>query len=265
MLKPGTKVRIKSCKEIKKILNNGDYYQGMYFNPDMYKYCGNIYVVDTCYKDSYRLSSLDKDSEVSEWLWHPQWCGEFKEDSILNDDSLEQRSLCLALVRQTMSGNTPDLSIFMPHTNCSCKLYGGFDYQDFPQDDWYHTIARNIPDWPCLKLKPEILEKALCYCLTHHNIDYFNTVCQDPIDFWFTFSGTAEGPEYWRGIVNACNTDKLIINPNKTIESNETELQNKETPVRGGSEQTANRICYRKSKAQFVIRHISHQGSPFRC
>ena len=265
MLEPGTIIKIKSPDQIKKTLV-GDHCDAVYFNKAMYSFCGKVgTIAGKTSSNSYGL----KEVELGDWSWHPDWFTVIEKPSeYLNDGSIEQKSLCLALVRQAMSKNQPSLDIL---TNWRFNEFpnrdnGGFDYANFESDVWVEgNIAQNIPNWACLKLKPEILEQAICYCLTQHNIDYFNIVYQKPIDFWFTFSETAEGPEYWRGIVNACNTDKLIINPNKTIESNETELQNKETPVRGGSEHIANRICYRKSKAQFVIRHISHQGSPFRC
>lgn len=54
-----------------------------------------------------------------------------------NDGSVKERSACLALIRQTFSGNKPDLKELLKFDSYypnSC--FGGFDYCAFNDDDW---------------------------------------------------------------------------------------------------------------------------------
>ena len=68
----------------------------------------------------------------------------------LNDDSIKQRSLCLALIRQVMSGNKPNVGYLKHYNNLAfpIKERKGFLYEVYPQDKWKIStkIAENIPD-----------------------------------------------------------------------------------------------------------------------
>lgn len=121
-----------------------------------------------------------------------------EETTYLNNGSIEQRSLCLALIRQTMSGNKPDVE-YLRHYNepvFPSKAHGGFMYCDYSQDKWIHgKIADTIPYWPCLNLKPEILEEAIKNCLSQYNLQYFKEDVNYNINRWFIFSNT-EKPDF---------------------------------------------------------------------
>lgn len=183
-----------------------------------------------------------------------------------NNGSKEQKSLCLALIRQVMSGNPVNLKIFTDLeegiTCFSVESAGGFNYTDFLEDHWSGFVAYNIPDWPCLKLKPEILEKAIINCLKQHNREYLKQVLHKTLEYWFVFHAT-EDSDYWL-IVN----DELKNFKQNSIEStyehplkiqkNEIEFQRKKASViRGdlpeGSEQRSG-----KSKASVVCGHLCY-------
>ena len=119
-----------------------------------------------------------------------------EETTYLNNGSIEERSLCLALIRQAMSGNEPHLNIFTPNTACNRKDAAGFNYEHFPEDGWHKTIAKNIPEWPCLNLKPKILEEAIKNCLSQHDLQHFKICVIFNINHWFVFSKT-EKEDFW--------------------------------------------------------------------
>lgn len=255
MLELGTRVKIKSFTDITNTLDKNNCCRGVRFVPQMKNYCGQEFKI-TSYSDrshTFQLNDID-------WYWRPEWFEVITDSSndCLNDGSIEQRSHCLALIRQTMSGNEPNLSIFTPHTDCNCKRVGGFDYIDFPQDDWHYTIAQNIPDWPCLRLKPEVLEKAIKYCLEQKGLEHFKQAVMNSISTWFSFGKTKEGYAYWSCIAENQNSIKLIENLNKK-EEHENQLQRKKSDLVRGTVPEGNIICGRKCKTSVSIGHLSYK------
>lgn len=195
--------------------------------------------------------------------WEDSWVTPVfpSQENIWNDGTKEALSFNLALLRQAQSGNKPSIRMLSTYGPMfPTKRDGGFNYTDFLGDRWSNKEALGLPNWKWLYLKPEIVEEILEYMrISGESFDDIERYPDNPV-LWFLFPKDRMG--HFQNIQR--ELDKMDYKPNNT-EKDETELQNKETPVRGDSEQTANRICYRKGKAQFVIRHISHQGSPFRC
>lgn len=265
MLEPGTIIKIKSATEIDKTLNANKRCKKVYFISDMYQYCGYEYRIKAHNSNgTYRV----REEGPNHWNWLPEWFDIIKvsKQNCLNDGSIEQRSLCLALCRQVMSGNQPYLPIFKPHDSCNTKNYGGFDYDDFPEDEWYLTTAKNFPDWPCLKLKPEILETALKHSFKYRPTTFSDFLSQ-PISRWFQWDKTPEGQKYWQEVNNAILDSNIILNTteitlNKSIkkeEKHENQLQRKKSDLVRGTVPEGNIICGRKRKASVSIGHLSNK------
>lgn len=263
MLEPGTIIKIKSASQINRTLTKDNYCGDIYFNPWMYKYCGcKCSICGYTSAGTYQV----KEEGPHNWNWHPEWFDVIDApNDFLNNGSIEQRSLCLALIRQTISGNRPSLDILTnpKFTGFPNQDRGGFDGIGFISDDWVENkVANNIPDWPCLKLKPEILEKAIKNCLLQHDVNYFTLWVSGPVNAWFVFSGTDEGPEYWFNVKNACsksNTDKLVINTNKTIENNENRFQKRKGTIVRGSIPKGSKIRSRKCQTSVTVGYLSNR------
>lgn len=237
MLDIGTKVKIKSASEIRETLENG-YCNHVLFIEEMYDYCGKNYTIKSQHANGCcAFSEID-----NTYYWRPEWFDIVDKPKYLNDGSVEQRSLCLALIRQVMSGNKPNLNLLITNSNLvyPSKELGGFFYTDFPDDRWDHTrkTAGNIPDWPCLNLKPDILEEAIRNCLSEHNLQYFKGCIIYNITCWFIFNST-EKSGFWYDV-----SDKLIcsseiskeINIKQPIKTQENEIKfqrRKSTVIRG--------------------------------
>lgn len=219
MLDIGTKVKIKSWEEIRKTLDEDDKCNGLFFNPKMQKYCGAICNILSQSSNNYRLENTQG------FYWIPEWFDVVAKPKYLNDGSVEQRSLCLALIRQTISGNEPDLNLLITyHTFLYPNaVHGGFSYGDFPDDRWDHTgkIASNIPDWPCIKLKPEILEEAIKNCLSQHNLGHFKEIVIYNINSWFIFCNT-EKDDFWYDVAKALSHSSNISTETNTEQSIKT-------------------------------------------
>ena len=265
MLKPGSKVRVKSLIDIEKTLDKYRCCRDVWFAPSMKKHCEKEFKI----KEYISENNTFVFNDVS-WKWCPEWFEVITnpQEDFLNDGSVEERSLCFALIRQTMSGNTPDLSIFTPHTNCSCKSYGGFNYQDFTQDEWYHTIAKNIPDWPCIKLKPKILEEAIENCLFQYGLEYFNEHVDDSLTCWFVFSLTGQGQKYWENITKVLDNWITAIEPSNTLndkinlaktENYENRFQKRKSTIIKGSVPKGSKICSRKYQTSITVGYLSYR------
>lgn len=182
----------------------------------------------------------------------------------LNNGSKEQRSLCLALIRQTMSGNEPNVSIFTPGTTCNTKSFGGFNYGDFTGDSWSSTIAKNIPDWPCLNLNPEILEEAIKNCLSQHNLPYFKECVKENINRWFVFNYT-EKPDFWYKVAATLGTIHLGTVKNTNIEQpikeqkDEIKFQRKKGCILRGTVPEGNQQSSRKRQTATCSGHLGYQ------
>ena len=186
----------------------------------------------------------------------------------LNDGSKEQRSLCLALIRQTMSDNEPNVKHLRHYYNNKefpNDIHKGFSYIDYPQDKWRFEarIAENIPDWPCLKLKPEILEEAIKNCLLQHDLEYFKSDVISNINSWFIFSAT-ENEDFWYDVARTLNHHSKTIKetnieqPYKTKE-NEIKFQRKKGCVLRGTVPEGNQQSSGKCKTATCSGHLGYQ------
>lgn len=256
-MKVGDTIRIKSLQEIKETLDGDEACEGVFFSESMHKYCDALCTISyvNLHGSLYRMKE-------NSFTWIEKWLKPVCGFTYLNDGSIKQRSLCLALIRQAMSGNPVDLEVFLNLSSTggvlADKRLGGFNFGDYPQDDWRADIARNIPDWPCLKLKPEVLEKAIINCLTQHNLRYLEQTLISRLTSWFIFVKTGK-EDFWFRVSEELNSalNNEIAQPLKQTK-NETELQRKKASVvRGdlpeGSEQRSG-----KSKAAVVRGHLCY-------
>ena len=273
-MKVGDKVRVKSKEEILKTLNK-DYRcthpnkdeSHINFNDLMFDYTNLIGTISKIANTTGNVQ-IRFTNQTSLWWWHPSWLELILEESdYLNDGSIEQRSLCLALVRQVMSGNKPDVEYLKDCSNPTFPnlVHRGFFYKDYPQDNWKSDtkIAKNIPDWPCIKLKPEILEEAIKNCLSQHDLEYFKKWVKCNIDYWFIFNETEKG-DFWYSVSDALKhssnipKDTNIEQPYKTKE-NEIKFQRRKSTVIRGTLPEGNQQSSGKRKATTCSGHLSYQ------
>lgn len=185
----------------------------------------------------------------------------------LNDGSIEQRSLCLALIRQAMSGNNPDVECLKHYDSAAFpnEERRGFFYDDYLQDEWeFRTrIANNIPNWPCLNLKPEILEEAIKNCLSQRGLEWFEKYVKRNIDYWFVFDDTGK-PYFWYKVSEMLNRnpgtskDTNIEQPYKTKE-NEIKFQRKKGCVLRGTVPEGNQQSSGKCQTATCSGHLGYQ------
>ena len=191
-----------------------------------------------------------------------------EETTYLNNGSIEQRSLCLALIRQVMSGNNPNVE-YLRHDNNSAfpiKIHNGFSYNDYPQDRWiYDTrIAENIPDWSCIKLKPEILEEAIRNCLSQRNLQYFKEYVEYNISSWFIFSDT-EKCDFWYKVARILHTTHVETVKDTNIEQpikeqkDEIKFQRKKGCVLRGTVPEGNQQSSGKRQTATCSGHLGYQ------
>ena len=186
----------------------------------------------------------------------------------LNDGSIEQRSLCLALIRQTMSGNDPNVEWLKYYNGPAfpCMILSGFSYDNYTQDEWKidTKIAESIPDWPCLNLKPEILEKAIKNCLSQHNLQHFKHYVSYNINSWFIFDDTIK-PDFWYDVARTLNRhskkvkDTDIEQPFNKVQKDEIKFQRKKGCVLRGTVPEGNQQSSGKCKATTCCGYLSHQ------
>lgn len=187
----------------------------------------------------------------------------------LNNGSIEQRSLCLALIRQVMSGNKPDVDYLRHYRNQAfpSEINNGFSYTDYPQDKWTFNsrIAGNIPDWPCLNLNPEILEEAIKNCLSQHDLQYFKTCVNRNINSWFLFSKT-EKRDFWYEMAEILHTthvetvkDTNIEQPFNKVQKDEIKFQRKKGCVLRGTVPEGSEQSSGKCKTATCSGHLSYQ------
>lgn len=258
MLDIGTKVRIKSWEEIQKTLDKEGCCDGLYFNPQMKDYCGTVCAISQKSPNMYQ--------RMKGFFWNPQWFDVVEEAGYLNDGSIEQRSLCLALIRQTMSGNGPDIKYLRDNISAfPHEVYNGFFYRDYPQDKWEPCtrIAKNIPDWPCLKLKPEILEEAIKNCLSQNDLEYLKKCVDKNISAWFIFNKT-EKSNFWyevsRALYHVPEISKAtnVKQPYKT-KKDEIKFQRKKGCILRGTVPEGNQQSSGKCKTTTCSGHLGHQ------
>ena len=190
-----------------------------------------------------------------------------EETTYLNDGSIEQRSLCLALIRQVMSGNEPDVEHLRYYNGPAfpSKAHGGFMYCDYPQDKWIQgKIADTIPDWLCLNLKPEILEEAIKNCISQHNLLYFKECVKENINRWFVFNYT-EKPDFWYKVADTLGTIHLKTVKNTNIEQpikeqkDEIKFQRKKGCILRGTVPEGNQQSSRKRQTATCSGYLGYQ------
>lgn len=274
-MKVGDTVKVKSREEILKTLDkdyrcihpNKDESHHINFNDLMFNYTGLIGTISKI-DDTTGNVQIKFTNQTASWWWHPSWLELIPEElDYLNDGSIEQRSLCLALIRQVMSGNELDVEYLRSYNNSAFppKEHNGFYYNDYPQDEWvFNTrIAKNIPDWPCLNLKPEILEEAIKNCLTQYDLQHFKKHIGRNISAWFVFSNTKKR-DFWNKVARILDTahlelvkDTNIKQPYKTKE-NENKLQRKKSIVIRGTVPEGSIACGRKRKTSIAVGYLSN-------
>lgn len=261
MLDIGTKVRIKSWEEIQKTLDENGRCNGLYFNPDMRTFCGIPSSITTKSSSWYQLKNTQG------CYWVPEWFDVIIKSDYLNDGSIEQRSLCLALIRQVMSGNKPNVDYLRHYRNQAfpSEIHNGFSYTDYPQDKWTFNsrIAGNIPDWPCLNLNPEILEEAIKNCLSQHDLEYFKKHIVGTFTAWFIFCHTEKSDFWYKVAAILDNNPKIsedtnIEQPYKTKE-NEIKFQRRKSTVIRGTLPEGNQQSSGKCKTATCSGHLSYQ------
>ena len=139
-LTAGTQIKIKSTDCILQTLK-GNHTRGIIFDDDMFDFCNQILTIqkpymfaNIPYMDAYKVKE-------NQFTWVSEWFNVIY-TNVLNDGSIEERSLCLALIRQTMSGNEPCLWRLVAGAPSSERggyfpsgLDGGFFY-DYFKDEW---------------------------------------------------------------------------------------------------------------------------------
>ena len=274
-MKVGDKVRVKSKEEILKTLNK-DYRcthpnkdeSHINFNDLMFDYTNLIGTISKIANTTGNVQ-IRFTNQTSLWWWHPSWLELIPEESdYLNDGSIEQRSLCLALVRQVMSGNKPDVDYLRHYRNQAfpSEIHNGFSYNHYLQDKWKTDtkIAKNIPDWPCLNLKPEILEEAIRTCLSQHDLKYFKGGVDRNISAWFIFNDT-EKPGFWYKVTRILSDHNPVISKDTNIEQpyktkeNEIKFQRRKSTVIRGTLPEGNQQSSGKRKATTCSGHLSYQ------
>lgn len=273
-MKVGDKVKVKSREEILKTLDE-DYRcihpnkdeSHINFNDLMFDYTNLIGTISKIAKSTGNIQ-IKFTNQTLLWWWHPSWLELIpKESDYLNDGSIEQRSLCLALIRQVMSGNKPNVEYLRHYSSPAFpgKIHNGFFYCDYTQDKWKSDtkIAENIPDWPCIKLKPEILEEAIKNCLLQHDLEYFKSGVISNINSWFIFSAT-ENEDFWYDVTRTLNhhsktvKETNIEQPYKTKE-NEIKFQRRKSTVLRGTVPEGSKQSSGKCKATTCCGHLSYQ------
>ena len=262
MLQPGTKVKIKSFIYIKKTLNNDNYCGRIWFAPPMKTFCEREFKIGNGSEEdsAYILDGIP-------WNWHEKWFDVIDESiEYLNDGSIEQRSLCLALIRQTLVGNPSNLSLLI---NSEYSVFpitadGGFDYADFMNDNWCYTkkIAKNIPDWPCLKLKPEILEEKIKDYIAKYGLKCFEEAVDKNIISDHLLNNP-DNKESWIDLwdsqsISWRQENEYLNSPFKTYD-NEIKFQRKKGSIFRGTVPEGNQQSSGKCKAATCSGHLSYQ------
>lgn len=251
MSKPRTIIKIKSATEIDKTLNANKCCKEILFTQDMYRYCGY-----TCsiYKYNGNGTYLVNEEGPNRWNWVPEWFDVIDtSNNFWNDGSKEQRSFCLALYRQALSGNVPYIEKLDQSGAFKTKKEGGFNYLDFKEDIWDEKIAHNCPDWKWLNIKPRILERVLTILYNAHAD--FKTLEINPNSPARWFDEITTDAENTRFITDFIN--KYLNKPTKTIE-HENQLQRKKSDLVRGTVPEGNIICGRKRKTSVAVGYLSN-------
>lgn len=254
MLEPGTIIKIKSATKINETLNANKCCKKVVFVQDMYAYCGCVCSI-TGYNHNNTYTVKEFGPHI--WNWLPEWFDVIDApNGFWNNGSKKQRSLCLALYRQALSGNIPWIEkLGQDAPTFKIREKGGFNYISFLEDDWGNgKIAGSLPDWKWLDINPRILERALVI-LYNARAD-FKILERNPNSPELWFDGlimTESDSTFVTDFIN-----KYLGKPIKTIE-HENQLQRKKSNLVRGTVPERNIICGRKRKASVSIGHLSNK------
>lgn len=259
MLESGTKVKVKSKEEINKTLDSDNTCNGVVFNHTMYAFCGQTLTL-TAYFDNGAYSVKE-----SFYNWRPEWFDVIEEpDMDIWSDNPKDVFLNLAMLHQVRSGNPLDLFLLVEDLTTpafSNRSSGGFNYADYPAEKWESGTHEcdNPPNYKWLKLKPEIVEKIIRAACKQKRLFKLIEFHDDPC-YWFTWSDTVEGSNYWGKFQQAYTSDSQTLTNTTQNERNQIKLQRKKTAIRVGTVPEGHRVHGKRCKTSIRIRHLSHSA-----
>lgn len=253
MLEPGTIIKIKSGVEIDKTLDANKCCKEVLFTQDMYQYCGY-----TCSIAGYNSNGTYQVNEEGpkHWNWLPEWFDVIqKPNDFWNGGSKEQRSLCLGLYRQALSGNMPCIHKLNQNSLVfKIKDEGGFNYASFFEDEWENKVANNLPNWKWLNVKPRILERAFTILYNGHR--HFEILERNPNNPGLWFDGVATDAEDVKFIADFISN---YLDNSLNTTNYEDKLQRKKSDLVRGTVPEGNIICGRKRKTSISIGYLSNK------
>lgn len=261
MLETGTKVKVKSKEEINKTLTKGGDCNGVFFNTDMYAFCGQTLTL-TVYFDNGAYA-------VKETLynWRPEWFDVIETYEDLQDGiwsgTLEDKMLNLAMHHQVESGNELNRKL-LEHAirSYDCfpgKYANGFEYRDYQHEQWKFGTwkCENPPDYKWLNLKPEFVEKIILRAKSENQL---YKLVENPSNSlsWFTWRKTPEGRKYWSDFARLYTQDTQTLTNITQNERNQIKLQRKKTSIRVGTVPEGCRVHGKRCKTSVRSRHLSY-------
>lgn len=261
MLESGTKVKVKSREEINKTLTKDSDCNGVFFNTNMYAFCGQTLTL-TVYFDNGAYAVKE-----TFYNWRPEWFDVIEtyddfQDSIWSG-SLEDQMLNLAMLHQVASGNVLNISILeksIAENDCfPTKRKGGFNYGDYSSEKWQsgRWWCGNPPDYKWLNLKPEFVERII---LRAKSEDRLSKLTENPNNSlsWFTWSKAPEGTKYWSDFARLYTQNIQTLTNTTQNERNKIKLQRKKTSIRVGTVPEGCRVHGKRCKTSVRSRHLSY-------
>lgn len=263
MLETGTKVKVKSRKEISKTLDKENRCGCVYFDSNMYAFCGQILTLTAYFGNG---AYATKETSYS---WRPEWFDAIEEPKHFSDSiwsgTEKDIMLNLAMHHQVESGNELNLKLLRNsihnYTSFPDKTYGGFDYESYPHECWlyYYPRCEHAPEYRWLRLKPEIVEKIILEALAQNRLDKLIEYHDDPL-CWFTWSNTSQGSNYWSNFKKLYVADSQTLTTLTKNERNQIKLQRKKTSIRVGAVPEGCRVHGKGCKASVRCRHLSYSA-----
>lgn len=261
MLESGTKVKVKSREEINKTLTKDWYCNGVFFQNAMYALCGQTLTL-TAYFNNGAYSAKE-----SFYNWRPEWFDVIETYENLQDDiwsgTFEDKMLNLAMFHQVESGNKLNLVAlkedFEHNWAFRSKDAGGFNYDDYAEDNWVFCEPRckNPPDYKWLNLKPEFVEKIILRAKSENRL---SKLIENPSNSlsWFTWKDAPEGTKYWSDFARLYTQDTQTLTNTIQNERNKIKLQRKKTSIRVGTVPEGCRVHGKRCKTSVRSRHLSY-------
>lgn len=262
MLKIGTKVKVKSKEEIDKTLDGDSHCGTVYFDPNMYAFCGQSLTL-TAYFDNGSYSTKE-----TFYNWRPEWFDVVPElESLFEDDiwsgTFEDKILNLAMLHQVESGNAVNLSLLKKyvedHSYFPSDEDDGFSYSDYPDEYWIFgkPECTNPPNYKWLNLKPGIVEKIIKEVVNQNAIDKLKQYPEDS-NAWFLWISSNEGANFWSNFHKKYQSNtKQNLTQN---ERNQIKLQRKKTFIRVGTVPEGCRVHGKRCKASVRCRYLSYSA-----